>query len=98
MFINTVNMKKPIYYDKEYIIDNVTQQEVSNEILKVVIASPSVLQNHASLIIDRNMLPFQPRYDIRKFINEHILIEAKKKGFEYSRTQSDDCRLVFFMK
>lgn len=92
-----LTMENRIYSCEEQ-NDIVTQQEVSDEIFNILISQPGVEQNNASIIINRDMLPFQPRYDIRQFLNNNILEEAKKKGFEYSRTKSDKDQLVFIMK
>lgn len=78
--------------------DIVTQQEVSDEILSEFISRANESQNCASIIINRDMLPFQPRYDIRQFLNNNIQEEAKKKGFDYCKNLSDKDQLVFIMK
>jgi len=75
----------------------VSLQEVSEEILKIVRNSCSASQNNANILINWDMLPFEPRYrfDIRNYLTTTIENEAKKKGFHYCKDLSDRDKLEF---
>lgn len=77
--------------------DFVSSQEVSDEILMIIKNSRSASQNNASILINWDILPFEPRYrfDIRKYLNTVILNKSTNKGFKYSKVLSDRDKLVF---
>lgn len=75
----------------------VSQQEVSEEILEIVKNSRSASHNNANILINWDMLPFEPRYryDIREYLTTTIENEANKKGFHYCKDLSDRDKLEF---
>ena len=76
-----------------------TPQEVKEKILLTFIAKVSVSHNCASIVINRDMLPFFPRnYDIRDYIWDKLLYEVQNRGFNYCQSLSDDSQLVFIMQ
>lgn len=78
---------------------HVTPQEVKEEILLRFIAKVNVSHNCASIVINRDMLPFFPRnYDIRDYIWDKLLYEVQNRGFNYCQSLSDDSQLVFIMQ
>lgn len=72
--------------------------KIRDEILEVLISSPSTAQNNASIVITREMLPLARNYDIRRYVDELITEESRKKGYDYFEKLSDEDQLVFVMK
>ena len=79
---------------------SVTKQEIKEEILSYFISKVNESQNCASIIITKGMLPFTPfnEYNIKDYIDDRILYEINKRGFNYHPNLSDDTQLVFIMK
>ena len=79
---------------------NVTMQEIKDEILSYFICKANESQNCASIVISKDMLQFTPRsgYNIKDYVDEELLYEAEKRGFDYCKNLSDKDQLVFIMK
>ena len=79
---------------------SVTKQEIKEEILSYFISKVNELQNCASIVISKEMLPFTPRsgYNIMDYVEAKLLYEVGKRGFNYCKNLSDKDQLVFIMK
>lgn len=79
---------------------SVTMQEIKDEILSYFIWKANELQNCASIVINKDMLPFTPRseYNIKNYVDKELLYEAEKRGFDYYEHLSDENQIVFIMK
>ena len=79
---------------------SVTSQEIKEEILTLFIHKINESQNCASIVINKDMLPFIPRseYNIKNYVDAKLLYEAEKRGFDYCKNLSDKDQLVFIMK
>lgn len=79
---------------------SVTSQEIKEEILTLFIHKINESQNCASIVISKDMLQFTPRsgYNIKDYVDEDLLYEAEKRGFDYCKNLSDKDQLVFIMK
>ena len=75
-----------------------SEQEVKDEIKNVFLQRINGVPNCASIRIERKELPFEPRYDMRKFVDDSLKEVADKKGFLYSEDFSDDAQLFFVIK
>lgn len=79
---------------------SVTMQEIKDEILSYFIWKANESQNCASIVINKDMLPFIPRreYNIKNYVDKELLYEANKSGFNYCEDLSNENQLVFIMK
>ena len=79
---------------------SVTIQDIKDEIISIFTSKVNESQNCASIVISKDMLPFTPRceYNLLKCIDEKLLLEVKKRGFNYSKNLSDENQLVFIKK
>jgi cytoplasmic iron level regulating protein YaaA (DUF328/UPF0246 family) len=79
---------------------SVTMQEIKDEILSYFIWKANESQNCASIVINKDVLPFIPRreYNIKNYVDKELLYEANKSGFNYCEDLSDENQLVFIMK
>lgn len=79
---------------------SVTMQEIKDEILSYFICKANESQNCASIVISKDMLQFTPRsgYNIKDYVDEELLYEAEKRGFDYYEDLSDENQIVFIMK
>lgn len=79
---------------------SVTMQEIKDEILSCFICKANESYNCASIVINKDMLPFTPRsgYNIKDYVDEELLYEAEKRGFDYCKNLSNKDQLVFIMK
>ena len=79
---------------------SVTMQEIKDEILSCFICKANESQNCASIVISKDMLQFTPRsgYNIKDYVDEELLYEAEKRGFDYYEHLSDENQIVFIMK
>ena len=79
---------------------SVTMQEIKDEILSCFICKANESHNCASIVINKDMLPFTPRseYNIKNYVDAKLLYEAEKRGFDYCKNLSDKDQLVFIMK
>lgn len=75
-------------------------QEIKDEILSCFICKANESHNCASIVINKDMLPFTPRseYNIKNYVDKELLYEANKSGFNYCEDLSDENQLVFIMK
>lgn len=75
-------------------------QEIKDEILSYFICKANESQNCASIVISKDKLQFTPRsgYNIKDYVDEELLYEAEKRGFDYCKNLSDKDQLVFIMK
>ena len=80
--------------------NDVTEQEISEEILNVFQTKVRTNTNCVRIVISREELPFVPphSYDIRRYINDDILNAAKLNRFVFYRNLSNEDVLVFDMK
>lgn len=78
----------------------VMAEEVKHEILSLFISKVEEEHNCASILINKDMLPFTPRsgYNMTDYVDEKLLSIAREKGFEYNKHESDDHHLVFIKK
>lgn len=79
---------------------SVTMQDIKDEILSYFICKANESHNCASIVINKDMLPFTPRseYNIKNYVDAKLLYEAEKRGFDYCKNLSDKDQLVFIMK
>ena len=79
---------------------SVTKQEIKEEILSYFISKVNELQNCASIVISKDMLPFTPRsgYNIMDYVDERLLNEVGNRDFDYYYKLSDENQLVFIKK
>ena len=79
---------------------SVTKQEIKEEILSYFISKVNELQNCASIVISKEMLPFTPRsgYNIMDYVDERLLNEVENRDFDYYYKLSDENQLVFIKK
>ena len=79
---------------------SVTSQEIKEEILTLFIHKINESQNCASIVINKDMLPFIPRseYSIKNYVDKELLYEAEKRGFDYYEHLSGENQIVFIMK
>ncbi len=79
---------------------SVTMQEIKDEILSCFICKANESHNCASIVINKDMLPFTPRseYNIKNYVDKELLYEAEKRGFDYYEHLSDENQIVFMMK
>lgn len=75
-------------------------QEIKDEILSYFICKANESQNCASIVISKDMLQFTPRsgYNIKDYVDEDLLYEAEKRGFDYYEHLSDENQIIFIMK
>ncbi len=78
----------------------VMAEEVKHEILSLFISKVEEEHNCASILINKDMLPFTPRsgYNMTNYVDEGLLSIARKRGFEYNKIESDVHHLVFIKK
>ena len=79
---------------------SVTMHDIKNEILSCFISKVNESHNCASILINKDMLPFTPRseYNIKNYVDKELLYEAEKRGFDYYEHLSDENQIVFIMK
>lgn len=79
---------------------SVSMQEIKDEIRSYFISKANESQNCASIVISKDMLQFTPRsgYNIKDYVDEELLYEAEKRGFDYYEHLSDENQIVFIMK
>lgn len=79
---------------------SVTMHDIKNEIFSCFISKVNESHNCASILINKDMLPFTPRsgYNMTDYVDEGLLSIARKRGFEYNKIESDVHHLVFIKK
>ena len=79
---------------------SVTMHDIKNEILSCFICKSNESHNCASIVINKDMLPFTPRseYNIKNYVDKELLYEAEKRGFDYYEHLSNENQIVFIMK